>query len=105
MARKQDELDGLINCLQLNDNLLIKKAFSENQKQVVHSVEPETAPSPELSALNRGAGWDELLLMADQGSWSRPAEPSRDGRSGKLIGPRFLLPWMLRTRWLRPQLG
>ena len=32
MARKQDELDGSINCLQLIDGLLIKKAGSEKQK-------------------------------------------------------------------------
>ena len=49
------------------DGLLMKKAVSQKQKQVVHSVEPETASAPGLSALNRGAGWNELLLMADQG--------------------------------------
>ena len=37
MARKHDELDGSINCKQLIDGLLIKKAVSEKQKQVVHS--------------------------------------------------------------------
>ena len=67
MARKQDEFDGSINCLQLIDGLLIKKAVSEKQKQVVHSVEPETASVPGMSALNRGAGWNELLLMAEKG--------------------------------------
>ena len=45
----------------------MKKAVSQKQKQVVHSVEPESAPAPGLSALNRCAGWNELLLMADQG--------------------------------------
>ena len=42
----------------------MKKAVSQKQKQVVHSVEPESAPAPGLSALNRGAGWNELLLMS-----------------------------------------
>ena len=67
MARKQDEFDGSINCLQLIDGLLIKKAVFEKQKQVVHSVEPETAPAPGMFALKRGAGWKEILLMVDQG--------------------------------------
>ena len=66
MARKQDELDGSTNCKLLIDGLLIKKAVSQKQKQVVHSGEPETAPAPGLTALNRAAGWNELLLMADQ---------------------------------------
>jgi hypothetical protein len=51
----------------LIDGLLMKKAVSQKQKQVVHSVEPESAPAPGLSALNLCAGWNELLLMADQG--------------------------------------
>ena len=67
MARKQDEFDGLINCLQLINGLFIEKVVSERQKQVVHSVEPETAPVPGMSALNRGAGWNELLVMAEKG--------------------------------------
>ena len=67
MVRKQDEFDALINCLQLINGLFIEKAVSERQKQVVHSVEPETAPAPGMSALNRGAGWNELLVMADKG--------------------------------------
>ena len=67
MARKQDELDGPINCKPLIDGLLIKEAVSQKQKQVVHSVEPESAPAPGLSALNLCAGWNELLVMADQG--------------------------------------
>ncbi|AHF63897.1 hypothetical protein Syncc8109_1536 [Synechococcus sp. WH 8109] len=58
MARKQDELDGSINCLQLINGLLIMKVASEKQKQFVHHVEPETAPAPGMSALNRGAGWN-----------------------------------------------
>ena len=37
MARKQYEFDGSINCLQLIDGLLLKKAVSEKQKQVVDS--------------------------------------------------------------------
>jgi hypothetical protein len=49
------------------DGLLMKKAVSQKQKQVVHSVEPETASAPGLSALNRGPGLNQLLLMADQG--------------------------------------
>jgi len=67
MARKQDELNGSINFKPLIDGLLMKKAVSRKQKQVVHSVEPETAPAPGLSALNPCAGWNELQLMADQG--------------------------------------
>jgi hypothetical protein len=51
----------------LIDVLLINKAVSQKQKQVVHSVEPESAPAPGLSALNLCAGWNELLVMADQG--------------------------------------
>ena len=59
---------GWINQLQaIVDVLLIDKAVSEKQKQVVHSVEPETAPAPGMSALKSGAGWNELLLMVDQG--------------------------------------
>ena len=81
MARQQDELDGSINCKPLIDGLLIKKAVSE-KKQVVHSVEPETAPAPGMFALNRGAGWNELLLMVDQGKvvsscGTIPGEPLR----------------------------
>ena len=66
-GQKEDKLDGSINCKPLIDGLLMKKAVSQKQKQLVHSVEPESAPAPGLSALNRGAGWNELLLMADQG--------------------------------------
>ena len=66
-GQKEDELDGSINCKPLIDGLLMKKAVSQKQKQVVHSVEPESAPAPGLSALNRCAGWNELLVMADQG--------------------------------------
>ena len=65
-GQKEDELDGSINCKPLIDGLLMKKAVSQKQKQVVHSVEPESAPVPGLSALNRFAGWNELQLMADQ---------------------------------------
>ena len=68
MARKQDELDGPINCKPLIDGLLIKKAVSQKQKQVVHFVEPETAPASGMSALNRCAGSKELLLMVDKGT-------------------------------------
>ena len=67
MPRKQDELDGSINCKLLIDDLLIKKAVSQKQKQVVHSVELETAPAPGLSALKRGARLNQLMLVADQG--------------------------------------
>ena len=66
MVRKQDELDGSMNCKPLIDGLMIKKAFSK-KKQVVHSVESETPLSPGMYALNRGAGWTELLLIVDQG--------------------------------------
>ena len=66
-GQKEDELDGSINCKPLIDGLLMKKAVSQKQKQVVHSVEPESAPAPGLSALNLCAGWNELLVMADQG--------------------------------------
>ena len=66
-GQKEDELDGSINCKPLIDGLLMKKAVSQKQKQVVHSVEPDSAPGPGLSALNRCAGWNELKLMADQG--------------------------------------
>ena len=66
-GQKEDELDGSINCKPLIDGLLMKKAVSQKQKQLVHSVDAESAPAPGLSALNRGAGWNELLLMADQG--------------------------------------
>jgi len=65
-GQKEDELDGSINCKPLIDGLLMKKAVSQ-KKQVVHSVEPESAPAPGLSALNLCAGWNELLVMADQG--------------------------------------
>ena len=68
MARKkEDELDGPTNFKPLIDGLLITKAVSQKQNQMVHSVEPETASAPGLSALNRCAGWNELQLMADQG--------------------------------------
>jgi len=66
-GQKEDELDGSINCKPFIYGLLMKKAVSQKQKQVVHSVEPESAPAPGLSALNRCAGWNEFLLMADQG--------------------------------------
>ena len=66
-GQKEDELDGSINCKPLIDGLLMKKAVSQKQKQVVNSVEPESAPAPGLSALNPCAGWNELLVMADQG--------------------------------------
>ena len=66
-GQKEDELDGSINCKLLIDDLLITKAVSQKQNQMVHSVEPETASAPGLSALNRCAGWNELQLMADQG--------------------------------------
>ena len=64
---KQDEFDGSINCKQLIDGLLMKKGVSQKQKQVVHSVEPGITPASGMSALNRCAGWNELLVMADQG--------------------------------------
>ena len=67
MARKQDEFDGSINCKQLIDGLLIKKAVSQKQKQVVHSFEPGITSASGMSALNRCAGWNQLLVMADQG--------------------------------------
>ena len=66
-GQKEDELDGSINCKPLIDGLLMKKSISQKQKQVVHSVEPESAPAPGLSALNRCAGCNELQLMADEG--------------------------------------
>ena len=65
-GQKEDELDGSINCKPLIDGLLMKKAVSQKQKQVVNSVEPGSAPAPGLSALNRGPGLNQLLLMADQ---------------------------------------
>ena len=68
MARKQDEFDGSINCKQLIDGLLIKKDVSDKQKQVVHSVEPDIAPALKSSVANRSARWNELLVMADQGT-------------------------------------
>ena len=49
------------------DGVLIKKVVSEKQKQAVHYVEPETAPATGTFALNRGAGWNYHLLIADQG--------------------------------------
>ena len=67
MARKQDEFDGSINCKQLINGLLIKKGVSKKQKHVVHSVEPGITSASRMSALNRCAGWNELLVMADQG--------------------------------------
>ena len=66
-GQKEDELDGSINCKPLIYGLLMKKAVSQKQKQVVHSVEPESAPAPGLSALNRGARLNQLMLVADQG--------------------------------------
>ena len=80
-----------MNCKPLIDGLLITKAVPQKQKQLVDSVEPETAPAPGLSALNRCPGWNELLLMADQGKVLRPAEPSRDSRSGGVDRPSFLV--------------
>ena len=68
MARKQNEFDGSINCKQLIDGLLIKKDVSDKQKQVVHSVEPDIAPALKSSVANRCARWNELLVMADQGT-------------------------------------
>ena len=65
MARKQDEFDGSINYLQLIDGLLIKKGVSQKHKQVVHSLEPGLTPASGMSAFNRCAGWNELLVMAD----------------------------------------
>ena len=64
---EEDELDGQTNFKPLIDGLLITKAVSQKQNQMVHSVEPETASEPGLFVLNRFAGWNELLLMADQG--------------------------------------
>ena len=64
---KEDELDGPTNFKPLIDGLLITKAVSQKQNQMVHSVEPETASAPGLSVLNRFAGWNDLLLMSDQG--------------------------------------
>ena len=64
---KQDEFDGSINCKQLIDGLLMKKGVSQKQKQVVHSVEPGITHASGMSALNGCAGWNELLVMADQG--------------------------------------
>jgi hypothetical protein len=40
-GQKEVELDGSINCKPLIDGLLMKKAISQKQKQVFHSVEPE----------------------------------------------------------------
>ena len=54
---------GWINhCKPLIDGLLMKQAVSQKQKQLVHSVEPESAPAPGLSALNRCAGWNLSLI-------------------------------------------
>ena len=66
-GQKEDELDGPTNFKPLIDGLLVTKAVSQKQNQMVNSVEPETASAPGLSVLNRFAGWNELLLMADQG--------------------------------------
>ena len=66
-GQKEDELDGSINCKPLIDGLLMKKAVSKKQEQVVHSVEPGITSASGMSALNRCAGWNELLVMADQG--------------------------------------
>ena len=68
MARKQDELDGPINCKPLIDGLLIKKAVSQTPKKIDHSSKPGITPSSGMSALNRCAGSKELLLMVDQGT-------------------------------------
>ena len=75
-GQKEDELDGSINCKPLIDGLLMKKAVSQKQKQVVHSVEPESAPAPGLSALNLCAGWNELLVMADPVSYTHLTLPT-----------------------------
>ena len=64
--RNQDKYDGAINCQPFIGGLLIRKLFFEKQKQVIHSVKPETSPTPGMSALNRVAGWNELLPMVDQ---------------------------------------
>ena len=77
-------MDGLTNFKSLIDGLLITKVVSQKQKQVVHSVEPESAPAPGLSALNLCAGWNELLLMADQGIVVSSCGTSRDSRSGRV---------------------
>ena len=55
------------NKMNLIDGLLIKKGVSQKQKQVVHSVELGITPLLGKSALNHCAGWNELLVMADQG--------------------------------------
>ena len=68
MARKQDELDGPINCKPLIDGLLIKKAVSQTPKKIDHFSKPGITPSSGMSALNRCAGSKELLLMVDQGT-------------------------------------
>ena len=68
MSSQQDECDGSINNEPLIDGLLIKEGVSEKQKQVVHSVAPGMTPASGMSALNRYAGWNERLLMADQGN-------------------------------------
>ena len=66
MARKQDEFDGSINCKQLVGGLLIRNDVADKQKQAVHSVGPDIASGLAVSAVNRCAGWNELLVMADQ---------------------------------------
>ena len=91
MARKQHELDGSINCEPLIDGLLIKKVVSKKHKPVVHCVEPETAPAPGMSARNHGAGWNELLLMADRGKVVSSCEPSRSSRSRRVCVTSFLV--------------
>ena len=52
-GQKEDELDGSINCKPLIDGLLMKKAVSQKQKQVVHSCLLYTSPSPRDYAASR----------------------------------------------------
>tara|TARA_Y100000813_G_scaffold166543_1_gene128075 strand:+ start:312 stop:641 length:330 start_codon:yes stop_codon:yes gene_type:complete len=58
--RKQDEFDGLINCLQLIDGLLIKKGVSDIAKQAVHSGGSDMATGPGMPVANRCARWNEV---------------------------------------------
>ena len=60
MARKQDALDGSINCLQLIDGLLIKKGVSDIAKQAVHSGGSDMATGPAMPVANRCARWNEV---------------------------------------------
>ena len=95
MARKQDEFNGLINCKQLINGLLIKKDVSDKQKQAVHTVEPDIVPALEMSVANRCAGWNELLVMADQGTVVSSCGTSFMGIS---ISKKFVFPWSLGSR-------